>query len=203
MGWSYLLCGRGQERDKKNPVVSSTHTHTHGGPHSVNAGVCLIWPMLSVIVPACKTQLHHHLPAALLLIWMQDPFYFRLQFSGQLICVLLCVGRFMCALKGRSPTSSGALAPDVCRDALWVVQSLGFSGYSSCCGWEAGSVWQFYGDMQCNRSELLKLSVNDVVKSLAGRQVELKPAIKPHSYRTAFPHDDRIYMPFYLLHTLR
>lgn len=108
----------------------------------------------------------------------------------------------MC-VEGRSPTFSGILASDVCRDALWVVQSLGFSGYYSCCGWEAGSVWQFYGDMQCNRSELLKLSVNDVVKSLAESQVELKPAIKPRSYRTAFPHDDRIYIHFYLPHTLR
>lgn len=202
MGWCYLLCGRGQERDKKNPVVSSTHTH--GGPHSVNAGVCLIWPMLSVIVPACKTQLHHHLPAALLLIWMQDPFYFRLLRSAANRSACFCVRRaiYVC-VEGRSPTFSGVWASDVCRDALWVVQSLGFSGYYSCCGWEAGSVWQFYGDMQCNRSELLKLSVNDVVKSLAGCQVELKPAIKPRSYRTAFPHDDRIYIHFYLHHTLR
>ncbi len=57
--------------------------------------------------------------------------------------------------------------------------------------------------MQCNRSELLKLSVNDVVKSLAGCQVELKPAIKPHSYHSAFPHNDRVYIHVYFLHTLQ
>lgn len=39
-------------------------------------------------------------------------------------------------------------------------------------------MWQIYDDMQCNRSEPLNPSANDVVKCLAECQAQLKCVVK-------------------------